>query len=395
MGKAVRFIIAFIVAAFASTLQACSQDDIDADDNVYPFDCYDIMLSNDATADDATGKLKITKDADPWRPGDIVYLERDGLFVYRGSKNTWSRHWGYASLYGSYLPKGVRPKPCQKYYCKQTATRYVADDNGRLVPEDTYTGPIRVTTWNVGGFNNGNSGKYHAPNREKYQWILDRFAPVIKLLDADLIGFCEYLPSIFDDQPIRSDLMSEYPYDAISEIYGDYKGKAFFSRFPLSNPQLLSLEKSVALEADVTIGGRIFKICICHPVWWTTDGNPNRKALEQLAQRYKYIDRVILMGDFNFPLDAEQESLKIFTDAGFSAANLSSFGRLRTAYNTQISSPALDNIFIKGARIISVSVVQYTPAGLDPANPLPADEPLWDAANPSDHFPLSALLLPL
>lgn len=378
----------------ASTLSACNRDDGIPENAVYPFDCYDIMHTVDAPADDEAGRIRFTEGADPWRSGDIIYLERDGLFVYRDRMDVWSQHWGYATNYGKYNSDGIQPTPGQKYYCAQTATQYVANENGRLEPIDATTEPIKVTTWNIGGFNNGNSSTFTAKDEENYQSVLSRFAPVMELLDADLIGLCEYLPSIFESREIRQDLMGPYPFEAFSEVANNYLGKALYSRFCLSNVKQLSIFGSIALEADITVGGRIFKVCLCHPVWWTTDGNPNRKSLEYLAKRYKYTQRVILMGDFNFPKDAEQESLKIFTDVGFSAANLSRFGSLRTSYNTVLGSPALDNIFTKGAEILSVSVLQYTPEGLDPANPRIADESLWDAVNPSDHFPFSALLRP-
>lgn len=377
----------------ALSAQACSQDDGASENGVLPFNCYDIMLSNDAAYDDKVGRIRITENADPWRSGDVVYIERDGLFMFRDKQQNWSRHWGFGSLYGSYDPRGVRPIAGQRYYCEQTGCEYVADDDGKLIPTDNPVSQINVTTWNIGGFNSGNSGWFNVKSDEEYQAILNRFAPIIEIIDADLIGLCEFLPSIFEDKQIRDDLMSAYPSEAISEVSGDYKGKALFSRFSLSNPKILSIHGSIALEADATIGGRVFKVCICHPVWWKTYGDPNMKSLQYLADRYKYVGHVILMGDFNILRERVDESLKMFTDAGFSTANLGKFGAIVTSYNTERSTPALDNIMVKGAEIISVSTVQVTPPGLDPNNPRIEDELLWDAVNPSDHFPFSAKLL--
>lgn len=383
----------FLLVISAIGFSSCSTDEEIEDNVALPFEVYDIMLSYQAADDDAAGRFNAMEDADPWRTGEIVYLERDGLFVYRDKQGNWSRHWGYAAYFGTYDPRGVRPIPGQKYFCTQTGCEYVADENGRLIPFDAPTIQIKVTTWNIGGFNNGNSGEFSAGSEENYFAVLDRFKPLIEELDADLVGLCEYLPSIFTNREIRADLLGQYPYAGISEVSSDYMGKAIFARFPLSKPKLLRVYDSTALEADATIGGRVFKVCICHPVWWKTDGDPNFKALKFLAERYKYVDRVILMGDFNFLREREEESLKLFSDVGFTPANIGPFGTFTTAYNSSLSSRAIDNIFVKGAEIISVSVKQITPEGLDPHNPRIEDEALWDEVNPSDHFPLSAELL--
>lgn len=374
-------------------LSGCNAEDEIEETAVLPFELYDIMLSGRAAADDVCGRYAVSEGADPWRTGNIVYLERDGLFVYRDKQGNWSRHWGFAPHYGTYDPCGVRPIPGQRYYCQQTDCEYIADENGRLVPDRTSPTQVKVTTWNIGGFNNGNSSSFNVGSQEEYDEVLNRFKPMIAELDADLAGFCEYLPSIFNEAEIRTDLMGQYPYGVISEVTGGYMGKALFSRYILANPTTLRIHKSIALESDVTIGGRVFKVCICHPLWWQTDGDPNMLALRFLANRYKYVDRVILMGDFNFLREREKESLELFTAAGFSPANMGRFGSLITAYNTTLSTQAIDNIFVKGAEIISVSVKQITPEGLEPLNPRIEDEKLWDAVNPSDHFPLSAELL--
>lgn len=384
----------YVVAAIAAmSLPACdSNDEERAENSVYKFDGYDIMLSNYAPADNVSGRINRIDESDPWRPGRIVYVERDGLFMYRDSRGYWSHHWGYASYYGTYDSKGVRPTPGSRYYCSQTATEYIANEEGKLIPTSDTQSEITVTTWNIGGFNNGNSGSFTAKSADDYQAVLSRFSPIIGTIDADLTGFCEYLPSIYAKRSIRDDLMGDYPYDAISKTSGSYLGKALFSRFPLSNVTQLIVHSSIALEADAIINGRVFKVCVCHPVWWSNDVDPNLQTLKYLANRYKYVERAILMGDFNILRSREEESLRLFTEAGFTPANSGRFGSIVTSYNSVYCTPAIDNIMVKGAEISSVSVLRFTPEGLDPQNPRLEDELLWDAANPSDHFPLTATL---
>lgn len=353
---------------------------------------YDIVHSLNAENDDALGKIRLAEIQDPLNSDEIIYLERDGIFLSRSEDGKWYSRWNQSSLFGEYNGFGIVPYPGHKYIFEQTGIEYTANDSGRLIPENSTEETVRVTHWNIGGFAKGNTGSFTTSDSLQYQAILSEFTQVIDSVKPQLIGCSEYLPQIYEGNLIRDDLFSAYPYELTSTITGNYSGKAFFSNWPLINPQTLQIGNSIALEAEIIIGNQLFKICICHPTWWKSEIDNNWIELSELARRYKYVDRVILMGDFNVLRERETESWELFTNSGFSLGNHGEFGAIPTTYNSVICSMDLDNIMVKGAEILEVSTIQFTPEGLDPANPDAADELLWDAVNPSDHFPFTAVI---
>lgn len=361
-------------------------------DSVLIFSVYNITHSLNAADDDVIGKINLAELQDPRNKEEIIYLERDAIFLTCSPTGEWNRQWAQSSYYGNFDGQGIRPYAGKKYVCAQTGETYIADEYGQLHPDETIENTITVTTWNLGGFNKGNSGSFETTDSLMYQAILNDFKEVIDSIKPDLMGCCEFLPKIYGDSLIRNDLFGEYPYATIPEISLEYQGKAFFSQYPLYNATALNVGQSIALEAEALINHQVYRICIIQPTWWKSEIDNNWIELSELAQRYKYVDHVILMGDFNVLKDREPESWQLFTDAGFTLGNYGNFGAFPTTYNSFICSMVLDNIMVKGAEILEVSTIQFTPEGLEPSMPNPNDKVLWDAVNASDHFPFSAII---
>lgn len=359
-------------------------------DSLIAFSTYDITHSIAAPDDNQIGK--ITFAGNPRNEDAIVYLERDGVFLTRSTDGKWNQRWTGSNAYGDFDNRGVRPAAGQRFVCSQTGVKFTADDLGRLIPDGATPDTLTVTTWNVGGFNKGNSGTFFTTDSLRYQTILGEFSHVIDSIQPDLIGCCEFLPTIYPDSMIRNDLFREFQFAEIPDVSIHYQGKALFSKFPLYNTHAFKLGQSIAFEAEVLIGNQVYQLCIIHPTWWRSEIDNNWLELTELAQRYKYVDRVILMGDFNVLKERETESWQLFADSGFTLGNFSSFGNLPTTYNSVICSMTLDNILVKGAEILGISTIQFTPEGLDPSMPDATDERLWDAVNPSDHFPFTAII---
>ncbi|MDE6534773.1 MAG: hypothetical protein K2K82_02055, partial [Muribaculaceae bacterium] len=359
-------------------------------DSLVSFSAYDITHSITAADDDDLGKIQMADN--PKNNDEIVYLERDGVFIGRSADGKWNRRWNGFPAYGEHDSGGVRPEAGRRFICSQTGVKFTADSLGHLVADNATQETLTVTTWNLGGFNKGNSGTFVTSDSIRYEAILTEFRQVIDSIKPDLMGCTEFLANIYADRQIRDDLFSEFPYAEIPEISIHYQGKAFFSKYPLFNAHAFKVGQSIAMEADALIGNQIFKLCLIHPTWWRTEIDNNWQELTELARRYKYVDRVILMGDCNVLKEREAESWQLFADSGFTLGNFGVFGSLPTTYNSVICSMTLDNIMVKGAEILGVSTVQFTPEGLDPAMPNPADELLWDAVNPSDHFPFTAII---
>lgn len=359
-------------------------------DSLVSFSAYDITHSITAADDDVIGKIQMTDN--PKINDEIVYLERDGVFIGRSTNGIWNRRWTGFPAFGEYDSGGVRPEAGRRFICSQTGVKFTADSLGHLVPDNVTQETLTVTTWNLGGFNKGNSGTFVTTDTVRYDAILTEFRRVIDSIKPDMMGCTEFLANIYADRLIRDDLFSEFPYAEIPEISVHYQGKAFFSKYPLFNARTLEVGQSIAMEADALIGNQIFKLCLIHPTWWRSEIDNNWQELTELARRYKYVDRVILMGDCNVLKEREPESWQLFADSGFTLGNFGAFGSLPTTYNSVICSMTLDNIMIKGGEILEVSTVQFTPAGLDPTMPDAADELRWDAVNPSDHFPFTAVI---
>lgn len=359
------------------------------EEQVFTFAAYDITHSVNAEEDDPIGKIQWINS----NGNEVVYLERDGIFLTRNSNGTWNQTWTCPESFGFAIDGHVRAYENQRYQCAQTGVTYTADAYGRLHANgEAINEPIKVTTWNVGGFNKGNSGKFFTTDSVRYREIITEFKAVIDSIKPDLIGCEEFLAQIYPDSLIRNDLFGDYPYASIPAIDLDYQAKGVFSRFPLYNSHAFKVGQSYALETDVLIGNTTYKLCLLHPTWWKSEIDNNWLELEELAHRYKYVDCVIMMGDFNILKEREAESWGLFTSSGFNLANFSSLGTLPTTYNSVICSMTLDNILVKGGEILEISTVQFTPEGVDPTMPNAADELLWDEVNPSDHFPFSAII---
>lgn len=357
---------------------------------VHFFARYDVVHSSQAPTDDTRGK--ITLDTTLARPGYITYLERDGVFVTHSYQGTWHTRWGNGNAFGTATAKGVVPKTSTVYVCTDTGQEYTVV-NGKLTPTAPRGERLRVLSWNVGGFGKGNSGSFMASSSAQFEEIRLGFAKMLNYIGADLVGLCEYRNVIFSGKTMRHELMGNYPQATLSTTFDDYIGKGLFAATPMRNVEQIQLPGGmIALECEMLLGGRTFVVCLTHNPWNASDSptDKNMESIMQLCQRYKYVPRVLLMGDFNAMREGEADRWNKFKAAGFTMANHGSLGAILTSYDNELCSNAIDNIMVKGATIARVGVVQYTPEDCDPDNPQKADEAKWDAVNLSDHFPIYA-----
>lgn len=356
---------------------------------VHFFARYDVVHSSQGKSDD---RGNITLDTELARPGYITYLERDGVFVTNSYQGTWNTHWGNGDAFGKVTPKGVTPKTNTLYVCTDTGQEYTVV-NGKLTPTVSRPERLRVLSWNVGGFGKGNSGSFMASGVPQYEEIRLGFAKMFNFIGADIIGLCEYRDTILTGKHFRNDLFGGYPHAALSTSFDEYRGKGIFAASAMRNVTEISLPGDcIALECEMHLGGRTFVVCMVHNPWAISDSGEdnNLKGIEQLCKRYKYVPRVLLMGDFNALRDNEAARWQRFRDVGFTMANQGAVGAILTSYSNVKCSNAIDNIMVKGATIARVGTVQFTPEDCDPDNPDISDELKWDAVNLSDHFPIFA-----
>ena len=356
---------------------------------VHFFARYDVIHSSQGATDD---RGKITLDTVLARPGYITYLERDGVFVTEAYAGTWHTRWGNADAFGRQTAKGVIPKANTIYVCTDSGQEYTVI-GGKLTPASVRPERLRVLSWNVGCFGKGNSSSFMAESASGYEEIRLGFAKMFNHIGADIIGLCEYRDSIFSGKNIRDDLFGGYPQAILTDGFEEYTGKGIFAPIPMRNKTEISLPGgNKALECEMTIGGKTFVVCMTHNPWAASSSgvDNNMKAIEQLCARYKYVARVLLMGDFNVLRENEAQRWQKFRAAGFTMANHGAVGPILTCYNNVKCTNTIDNIMVKGATIARVGTVQFTPDDCDPDNPVSADETKWDAVNLSDHFPIYA-----
>lgn len=367
-------------------LSGCS-DDVHDSETGLRFDRFDIVHSIDGAPDDAFGRVNPERMASVQLANDVVYLERDRVFLNQDKSGKYYQVWSLAPAFGSYNGKGIKPRQGQTYTCRQTGQRYIADSEGRLIPAEEQSITFTVMTWNIGCFNHGHYSSFSITDNEKYQALLADFNEFFSLHRPDVIGLCEFLPEVVKKRKIRSDLFAPYPFAATSRLTTEFLGKALFSQFKLFNSAQIRTEERILLEAEMLLSnGETVLVCICHAPW---QEEANWDELKLLAHRYEYVPRVILMGDFNVLESRADESWKLFTNVGFKAAN---DGSIPTTFSSSICSVAIDNILVKGGDIIDVEVPQNTPPGLDPLQPSVADDAQWEQYNLSDHFPLIATI---
>lgn len=360
------------------------------------FSRYDIEHSVAAPPSDKIGQIKLNTDRE-WIGGEIIYSERDSRFLVRDRHDgSWNTTWAYAFAYGTFSHKGIRPHQSATYICRETGQKYTVGSDGELKPVESVQGgskkEIRVVSWNVGCFTKGTDAKLKFTDINAYEALCKEFAELTWQMGADLAGICEYRPTIFDGRNISSDIFGCYPFACETTDADNYHGNALFSTSAIRNVRSLNLGIGTALEGDILIGGTTVKVCICHATWWKNriDGDANWRELKALAERYRHIRNVILMGDFNVMRDRQDRSWNLFADAGFIAANRATGDSplLPTTYSNVLVSDAADNILVKGGRIANFEIIQSTPEGCDPLAPNPADKAKWDSVNLSDHFPL-------
>ncbi len=373
-------------------LTACRSDGPDAEAVIW-FDVYDIVHSAEAPRGDRQGRITPGQSDGFCNVGDVVWLERDGRFMATDKCGNWLSRWIFAPAFGSFSGTGIKPVEGRRYACRRSGVHYVAE-GGRLIPDEPQMpSTATVMSWNIGCFTNGNNSAPALGSPDEYFQLVSDFSEPFALFSPDLIGLCEFVPEPLDGYDLLTDLFGGYKGRAVSWLTRNYLGKALIARSKIYNLKQIVTPDGILLEGETLLCGKPFVVAVAHCSWARTHRNDfNLMDLRMISERYRYMPNVILMGDFNVYEFREEESWRLFTDAGFTLANGGRFGSHITTYNSELCSPAIDNIMVKGAEIIAVQTLQKTPEGLDPRNPLIADERLWDAANLSDHFPLFATL---
>lgn len=123
-----------------------------------------------------------------------------------------------------------------------------------------------------------------------------------RLLSLDVLGIAEITED--DYNILKTQLPFTNSYFTTCECQSSEGSQvALFSRYPLSNIQANSIEKTPMIQADITIQNKVLNVIVIHPYAPTGSADLQQRnlSLNQLSQRLKIYDnrQVVLMGDFN------------------------------------------------------------------------------------------------
>ncbi len=139
-------------------------------------------------------------------------------------------------------------------------------------------------------------------NKAYYNHETSEVSDQARLLSLDVLGIAEITEA--DYNTLKTQLPFTNSYFTTCQCQSSEGSQvALFSRYPLSNIQANSIEKTPMIQADITIQNKVLNVTVIHPYapTGTADLLQRNSSLNQLSQRLKIYDnrQVVLMGDFN------------------------------------------------------------------------------------------------
>lgn len=245
---------------------------------------------------------------------------------------------------------------------------------------------LRYLHWNVGHWAKGNATQ-SAINASTYETTKKDFRQLFNHYGADIVGMVEYSEIFYEQETAQDAILCQYPHLYMAPTQSGYIGVAWASAMSIDQRVEFQVGNGyTAYEGIITAGMKQITICEVHTPWQSAEMCINAHQL--LIDRYADTRYVIVAGDMNVVRGTETTIQQMWQNAGYEMANWGYLGNINTQYNGEHCVNYLDNIFVKGGTIVHTEVLQNTPEGCDPDNPLLSDETLWDEVNLSDHFPL-------
>lgn len=238
-------------------------------------------------------------------------------------------------------------------------------DEGDDMNSIDMTGKIMIAQWNIGHFSGGMSAN-SAITADEYESKKIEYQSFLSSIPADIISINEYSRTFAFDKSgkelFADDLLfGKYPYcyiggtnnmvcnDIFSKIeLGDSKIINYTcneSAQITHNPNLHATDYYL-IESNVIINDIPTTLVSTHLAFDMNNEAVSRNQIEEIINRYRDEDNVILCGDWNA---FDVSSFDLFKQAGYQVANHGEFGDFLTW-----SYSALDNIVVKGFNIYRV-----------------------------------------
>ena len=223
-----------------------------------------------------------------------------------------------------------------------------------------YDHPLKVMTYNVGGWYIGSGRNVPAAEKEAYYKL---HTETIQENDPDILMIQEYLDAFSDDGTSALTMLQNlFPY-VHTVTSGIYFGRAICSKFPITNYVQQTYTKEPSRYYDyctVAVGTMPLTCVVTHP--GLTQVNRDAEIAE-LVPFLETLDAFICCGDFNTAIKPTEDetsdhyiyNVKPFIDAGFNSANWSEAGFLVT-YNNGVdgtgTSSCIDGIYTSSNLVI-------------------------------------------
>lgn len=204
--------------------------------------------------------------------------------------------------------------------------------------------------------------------KQKYDSYLPVYKKIIELSQADCFNICEFETPFFAghiEYSTKDELFTNYPYYKDNSTSANGFWIAYFSQFPVEDVNELEFKAQpdgiyrYYLAGTSTIDGKEVRVVCTH----LANGIPNNIAplqMRQLIEDFEDYPYVVILADWNSS-PADFQPLK---DAGYTLANNDAFGTKPTYYNRDIYEGAMDNIAVKGGRIINTRVINTNNYGV-------------------------------
>lgn len=284
----------------------------------------------------------------------------------------------------------------------------------------TTSDTIKIMTYNIGYLSGMTNNMPYKPERDLFDDNLKSFLSVLNNINPDIIGFQEIdfgsdrsyqvdqLQEIVDDLEYAASYRSvnwdvrylPFPYWPPSVQFGKIEsGQAIASRYSMSNPQTIVLEKPADAPfyyntfyidrlvqlVDLQIGDHTVKLMNLHLEAFEQDTRVlQAQKIKELFESYAQDYPVIMTGDFNSAPEyesVESEAMKVI----MSAENIASCIR-KSAYDVD---PFKSYTFSSEKPEIMIDYILYNNNFLDCVGARRVDE----AGQVSDHLPIVSNLV--
>ena len=231
----------------------------------------------------------------------------------------------------------------------------------RCFSQGKRTHSVVISTWNIGHFANGKNNHSQIKGRDYHAKLKKLNAVIEDSIGADVLCINEYSAVLGVDpnqkeRETKKVLLSKYTYKKEGRLMG-FSCNSIFSNLLLKNVKECLFNSSLPflkdvpraanyyyLCADLYLNGEKVKLICAH----TTSGavKISRAQINELIQKYKGYDKVIMCGDWNIA------NFSQFTKAGYTMINDGSIVTFPS------KSYAFDNILVKGLKISDVRVIK-------------------------------------